>query len=156
MQRDEEIVEVGASLAWVTLHQGEVLGTEQHPGHMTQDVTRARDRGAVDPRAVGPSGVDLQFDQDVATVACRSDPHEGPFCALAHEGPVQRDAVGLQGAGIAHRLDQIGLALAVGTEEDRVASLELQLHLVVGAEVRDAQRGDVHYAGRRTGISRYR
>jgi hypothetical protein len=79
--------------------------------------------------------------------------------ALPDQRRVVRHPVAGQRRHVAHRLDEVGLALAVRPGEDRHARPERDVNARVRAEVRQRQAGQVHalnYPAERIGIRTYR
>src|SRR5690606_8566872 len=100
----------------------------------------------VQPGAVGPSRVDLQFDQGALVVPDDGGADDRPLRPPADQGGVVGDAVAAVRGDVADRLDQVGLALPVGSDEGADPRLQLQVHGPVGPVVGQLKVGDVHLA----------
>ena len=83
---------------------------------------------------------------------------DGLLGAPPDQRRVGGDAVRAERGQVARGLDEVGLADAVGPDEDRDARGEVQLRRLPGPEVGDRQAAQVHerQPGSRTGISRWR
>ncbi len=146
----QQLVQEAPALPRVALDQGEVLGGEQHGAQQAQHIARADVVGAVDPGPVGLARSDLQLDQGGAPPVDHRGADHGALGAQPDQRGVGGDPVAAQGGDVADRLDQIGLALAVGADERRHARVEGNLGPGVGAEVGERQVRDVHGGGLRS------
>ncbi len=148
-QLHEEVVEESATPVRVALHEREVLGREEHRAQDPEDVPRPRRRTAVDPRAVRLARRHLDLDQrgpGVAGVELADDasPHDRPRRPGPDQRRIRRDAVAAQRRDVPERLDEIRLALPVGSDQRGDARVERELDLRVRAEVGQREVRDVH------------
>ncbi len=140
----DQLVQEPAPLTGITLDQCQVLGREQHGPYDPQHVPRSDLRRPVDAGAVGLAGVQLQLDQLLPLALPDLRPDDGPLGAHADEGGVGGDAVAAERRQVADRLDQVGLALAVGADEGGDARVQRDLDPGVRAEVGQRKMRDVH------------
>ena len=113
-----------------------------------EDLTRSRAPAQRFTRArLARPGVDLELDQRGPVVALDHGAHDRPLGADPHQWSVGGHSMAGQVGDVRDRLDQVGLALTVRSDEGRHPALDRQLHRRVGAEVHQGQLTDVHPAG---------
>ena len=137
-------VQEGPAPRRITLHQGQVLRGEQHRPQGAQDVPGPRHRGAPQLRPVGAAGVDLQLQHRLAAVVVHCPADDGVLRPHPHQWLVGTHAVRAQGREIARGLHQVGLALTIAPHEHGHPGRQVQVRLLVGAEVTDRQVAQSH------------
>ena len=142
----QQLVEEPAALGGLAADEREVLGGEQHTGDHTEDIARAGARLAVQPPPVAATSAQLQLDRQPPTALGQPNygPHDRGVRANPHERRVGRHAVRPPHRQVVHRLEEVGLALGVGSGEDPSPWAQLQRGLPVGAEVDELQPLEVH------------
>ncbi len=143
----QQLVQEAPPLAGVALDQAEVLRGEQHGAQQAQHIARADVVGAVDPGPVGLARGELQLDQGGAAAVHHRGADPRPLGAQPDQRGVGGDPVAAQGGDVADRLDQVGLALAVGPDEGRHARVEGNLGPGVRPEVGERQMRNMHGCG---------
>ncbi len=142
--RGDQLVQEPPALPRVPLHQRQILRREQHRPDDPQHIPRPDLGGPVDPGAVGLARIELQLDQLLPLALDDRGPDDRPLGAHPHQRGVRGDPVAAERGEIADRLDEIGLALAVGAHESRDARIERNLDPGVRAEVGERQMRYVH------------
>jgi hypothetical protein len=95
----------------------QVLEGEHHAAKGADGVFWPGQRDPVEPDPVRPACVELDLDQAVPGRRPDGRPQDRPVRAHPDHGSIGRNAVAGEGSGIVHRLDQVGLACAVGANE---------------------------------------
>ena len=142
--RDEQVVQEPAAAVRVALDERQVLRREQHRPEHPEDLPGPGDRPPVEPGPVGPARDDLDLDQRVASRPPHHGADDGTLRPQPDQGRVGGDAVAAQGRHVADGLDEVRLALPVGTDERRHPLVERELRRRVGPEIGDREVGDAH------------
>ena len=140
---DEELVEEATALAGIAAHEREVLRGEQDRAEDAQHVARLGGR-PIDPRPVRPPRGDLHLDRQLPAEVHHLPADDGLLGAPPDQRCVGGDAVRTERGQVARGLDEVGLADAVGPDEDRDPRGEVQLRRLPGPEVGDRQAAQVH------------
>ena len=134
-----EVVQEPPPVGRITLHQGEVLGGEQHGVQCPERLPGAHGCGAVDPHAVGPRRIELVLQHRALPTAVHPQPDDRTLRVRGDQGPVAGDTVGGQGRGPVDRLHDVGLAHAVGTGEHRESRSQCEVQTGVGPVVQQRE-----------------
>src|SRR5690625_1826260 len=102
--------------------------------------------GAVEARPVGPTGDDLHLEYRRAFALDQLCLHDRAGGAGAHEGRITGDAVRAERGQVCDRLNEVGLALAVGAHEGGDARLEGENNVFVRPEVRQGEVRYIHHS----------
>ncbi len=140
---NEQLVEEPAAARRLSAHEREILGSEEHG----RDVARELPRLHGDPvhlGAVRAGPVQLHLEQHVTVRVLQSCAHDRRVDPAPDEGLVARDPVRSEGAQVRDRLDEVGLALPVGSDEHVRPGHERDLERLVVPEVDEAQLRDDH------------
>ncbi|GMA23726.1 hypothetical protein GCM10025864_14850 [Luteimicrobium album] len=148
-EEDREVVEEPAAAVGVALHEREVLGREHDRPHEAQHITRAWDRRPVDPCPVRLAGDELEVDRARPVPPDDAGAHDRAARPRADQRGIRGSPVAAQRREVPDGLDEVRLALPVGTDEGVDPRFELEVDRRVRPEVRQGEVGDVHGVLRR-------
>ena len=117
VQAHQRVVEEAPALRRPVLHDGQVVGREHRDPQRAEQVAGPAQRLAVDEHPVAPVRLDLRLDQQLAALALGQRPHDRERRPAAHERVGRRAPERRQRRQPGERLEQVGLALAVGADE---------------------------------------
>lgn len=106
-----------------------------------------RESSPVDPGPIGAPRIDLQFEQQTASVVQTGDhlgANDGLLGACLDEWPVAAHPMRTEPREVFDRLHEVGLTLAVGALEDRYSRSQAHIGLSVIAELVQLETSDVH------------
>ncbi len=139
----EQFVEQSPPNPGLAPHDGQVFGCEEHAVRIARQLT-ALHRRPVELGAVGPVPIELEFDEQFAVAVGEERPDDRGVGAGPDERLVARDAMRAERREVADGLDEVGLALAVATDEHRRPRPEFELGARVVAVVGEREARDVH------------
>lgn len=116
-----QLVHEPSALAGITAHQRKILGREEHRLENAENLARPADRRAVDLGAIGGALIQFQIDAELPARVHDGGADSGAFGPEPDQRRVRGDPVRAECGQIADRLEQVGLAVAVGSEENRSA-----------------------------------
>ena len=148
-QGDDQVVEESSSSPGLGAYKGEVLGGEDDCAQHSEQVPGTA-AAPVEPGPIRLTGDDLDL-QDTGALAVDgpcADDGAGRLtlarCRPAHQGGVGSDPVGGECRQVDDGLDQVGLALPVGSHEGAGTRLQGQDQVAVGTKIVQGQVRDVH------------
>ena len=113
--RDEKIVQVGATARRASLHELQIIGREDGHAEQSQQIARTRDRVAIHTYAIPTGGSNLGLQQLFTIRLLHGHADERCFGTRTHERSVWNTAKRVCRRRPAERLEEAGLALAVGS-----------------------------------------
>src|SRR5262245_1571273 len=114
---DEELVEISAPLGWIALDQRQVLRCEADRTENPEYVSRTREHCPVEPGAVRSAALELDFDHALSVVPNYRNSDDRSFPTRPDQWRVGGYAMTGESRGVRDGLKQIGLALAIRTDE---------------------------------------
>src|SRR5699024_3108139 len=116
---DHDLVQELAALLRFATHQGEILRGEQGGADDAQQLAGGGQLRAVDVSAVGSVAANRDVGGELPVVVHRRGGDPRDLLALPDQRGIGVDPVGTQVGQVAQGLDDVGLAVPVGTGEHR-------------------------------------